>query len=334
VLLAATVVALVWANGPFGDSYTASWYTALPRAAGLPHDARHWVNDALMTVFFFAIGLEVKREITVGELSHPRAAAVPALAALGGAAVPAAVFLAITWGGPAAPGWGIPMATDPAFAVGVLALVARRAASGVRLLVLAAALAGCLLVALARWCGVTAIWPYLPLGAAVWYATLRSGIHPALAGVALALLTPVGLVAGRDLIARLLRVATQLSAFAAVPLFALANAGVRLNASSTAAAFGSQVTWAMLAALVLGKAIGVVGTITLVARSPLGRLPAGITGRHIVGLGLVCGLGFTVALFITGLAYHDPALIDHVRIGILAAAVLCGAAAALMLATG
>jgi NhaA family Na+:H+ antiporter len=199
---------------------------------------------------------------------------------------------------------------------------------------LAAALAGCLLVALARWCGVTAIWPYLPLGAAVWYATLRSGIHPALAGVALALLTPVGLVAGRDLIARLLRVATQLSAFAAVPLFALANAGVRLNASSTAAAFRSQVTWAMLAALVLGKAIGVVGTITLVARSPLGRLPAGITGRHIVGLGLVCGLGFTVALFITGLAYHDPALIDHVRIGILAAAVLCGAAAALVLATG
>jgi NhaA family Na+:H+ antiporter len=139
VLLAATAVALVWANSPLGNSYTALWATTLPHVAGLPYDARHWVDDALMAVFFFAIGLEVKREISVGELSHPRAVAMAALAALGGAAVPSAVFLAITWGSSAAHGWGIPMATDPAFAVGVLAVLARRAPSGVRLLLLAIA---------------------------------------------------------------------------------------------------------------------------------------------------------------------------------------------------
>jgi NhaA family Na+:H+ antiporter len=361
VLLVATAVALLWANSPLADSYSALWETALPHSAGQPHDVRHWVNDALMTVFFFAIGLEVKRELAVGALSHPRAAAVPALAAVGGAVVPALVFLAITWGGPAASGWGIPMATDPAFAVGVLALLVRGAPSGVRLLLLAiatvddvlavvviaagytggldwpwlaAAAVACVVVAVVRRCGVTAIWPYLPLGVAVWYATLRSGVHPTLTGVALALLTPAGLVAGRDLLADLLRWVTPFSVFVAVPVFALANAGVRLDADSIAAAFGSRVTWAVLAALVVGKTVGVVGTIAAVTASRVGRLPDGITPRHLLGLGLVCGLGFTVSLFVTELAYQDPALIAHAKIGVLASALICSAAAALVLATG
>jgi Na+:H+ antiporter, NhaA family len=194
--------------------------------------------------------------------------------------------------------------------------------------------AGCVLVALARRGGITAIWPYLLLGAAVWYGTLRSGVHPTLAGVALALLTPVGLVAGRDLLATLLRRVTPLSVFAAVPVFALANAGVQLDPGSTAAAFGSQVTWAVLAALVVGKTVGVVGTIAAVTVSRLGRLPDGITPRHLLGLGLVCGLGFTVSLFVAELAYHDPTLRAHAKIGVLASAVLCSAAAALVLSTG
>jgi NhaA family Na+:H+ antiporter len=137
VLLAATAVALVWVNSPAGDGYTALWDTRLGwEAAGLRLDARHWVNDALMTVFFFVIGLEIKHELVAGQLAHPRQAAVPALAAIGGAAVPAAVFLALTWGSPAAPGWGVPMATDPAFAVGILALVARHVPAAVRVLLL------------------------------------------------------------------------------------------------------------------------------------------------------------------------------------------------------
>jgi NhaA family Na+:H+ antiporter len=360
VLLAATAVALVWANSPLAGSYAAVWEAPLPHPAGLPHDARHWVNDAVMTVFFFAIGLELKHELAVGALAHPRAAVVPALAAIGGAVIPAAVFLMITWGGPAASGWGIPMATDPAFAVGVLALLARRAPAGVRLLLLAiatvddvvavvviaagytgglawpwlaAAVTGCAMVVLTRRCGVTAIWPYLPLGAAVWYATLRSGVHPTLAGVALALLTPVGLVAGRDVLATLLRRVPPLSVFIAVPVFALANAGVRLDPSSVTTAFGTQVTWAVLAALVVGKTVGVAGTIAVITATRLGRLPDGITPRHVLGLGLVSGLGFTVSLFVTELAYHDPTLTAHAKIGVLASAVFCVVVAAPILAT-
>jgi len=359
VLLVAAVAALIWANSPVEARYAAFWETMLPHPIGLPRDVRHWVDDALMTVFFFAIGLEVKRELAVGALAHPRAAAVPALAAVGGAVVPAVVFLLITWGGPAAAGWGIPMATDPAFAVGVLALLARRAPSGVRLLLLAiatvddvlavvviaagytgraswlwlgAAAAGCGLVVAVRRSGVTAIWPYLLLGAGVWYAMLRSGVHPTLAGVALALLTPVGVVVGRDLLADLLRWATPLSTFVAVPVFALANAGVRLDGESTVAALGSRVAWAVLAALVVGKTVGVVGTIAAVTASGLGRLPDGITYRHILGLGLVCGLGFTVSLFVTELAYPDSTLAAEAKIAVLASAMLCSAAAALVFA--
>jgi NhaA family Na+:H+ antiporter len=323
-------------------------------------DLRHWVNDAVMTVFFFVIGLELKQELVDGELAHPRAAALPVLAAIGGAAVPAAVFLAITWGSPAAHGWGVPMATDPAFAVGVLALLARRVPAAVRLLLLAIAtvddilavvviaigytndlsplwlgltVAGCLLTVLIRRCGVDAIWPYLPVGVGIWYATLQSGVHATLAGVALALLTPAGTIGGRDVLAVLLRRLAPVSAFVAVPLFALTNAGVGLSAESVTSAATDRVTWAVLAGLLLGKFLGITGAIALATRTGLGHLPAAVTGRHIAGLGLLGALGFTVALFITELAYTDPALIDHAKISILAASLIAAATAAIVLAT-
>ena len=233
LLTAATVVALVWVNSPAGNAYTDLWDTTVgPASAGLDLDLRHWINDGLMTVFFFVIGLELKQELVDGELAHPRAAALPVLAAIGGAVVPAGMFLAITWGSPAASGWGVPIATDPAFAVGILALLARRVPATVRLLLLAIntvddvlavaviavgynrhlsltwlgiALAGCLLTVVMRRCRVTAIWPYLPVGGGIWYATLQSGVHPSLAGVALALLTPTGNHGSRDVLAVLLR---------------------------------------------------------------------------------------------------------------------------------
>ncbi|WP_211265600.1 Na+/H+ antiporter NhaA [Actinacidiphila oryziradicis] len=358
-LVAATVAALVWINSPAADAYTTLWDTAVgPASAGMHLDLRHWVNDALMTVFFFVIGLELKQELVDGELAHPRAAALPVLAAVGGALVPAVVFLMVTFGTPAARGWGVPMATDPAFAVGVLALVARRVPPGVRLLLLAiatvddvlavlviaagysgalswpwlaAAVGGCLLVVVLRRLGVSAIWPYLPVGAAVWYATLQSGAHATLAGVALALLTPAGSTGGRDVLAVLLRRLAPVSAFLAVPVFALANAGVPLSADSATAAFADRVTWAILAGLLFGKFAGITGTITLVTRTGLGHLPSGVTSRHVAGLGLLGALGFTVALFVTELAYTEAGLTDHAKIGILAASVIAAAAAALVL---
>jgi NhaA family Na+:H+ antiporter len=360
LLVAATVVALVWANRPFAHVYHTVWEFGVgPAGIGLHMDLRHWVNDGLMVLFFFVIGLELKQELTTGDLAHPRVAALPALAAVGGAVVPAAVFLAVTWGGPAVAGWGVPMATDPAFAVGVLALVARGAPPGVRALLLAiatvddalavaviaigysagihawwllAAVAGFVGVVALRALGVTEVWPYAVVGLLVWYATLQSGVHATIAGVGLALLTPAGVVGGRDVIARLLTRLGPVSSYLVVPIFAVANIGIELSGDAALAAFGSEVTWGVLAGLLLGKMLGIVGTLTLASRIGLGRLPDGVSTRHLFGLGLLGALGFTVALFITELAYTDPVFIQDAKIGILVASTIGAALAAWVLA--
>jgi Na+:H+ antiporter, NhaA family len=359
VLVAATVVALVLVNTPAKVGFEAIWETQVgPGSWGLRLELRHWVNDGLMTVFFFVIGLEIKKEVVTGLLRRPRNAAVPVLAAVGGAVVPAVVFAAVAWGHPAVVGWGIPMATDPAFAIGLLALLARRVPSGVRVLLLAfatvddvlavvviavgytggltwgwlaAAAAGCFAVTLLRRVGVVVKWPYVLLGVLIWYAMLRSGVHATMAGVALALLTPAREVRGRDVLVDLLRIVVPVSAFVAVPLFALANAGVDLTATPLGTAFASRVTWAVVAGLLVGKFLGVAGTITVATATGLGRLPTGVTMRHVAGLGLLGALGFTVALFITDLAYADPIPASHAKVGILAASVVAAAAAALVL---
>jgi NhaA family Na+:H+ antiporter len=360
ILLLATTAALVWANCA-GDSYSSfrAVQFGWPRP-GLRMDAQHWVNDALMTVFFFVIGLELKQELTQGSLAHPRRALVPVIAAIGGAVVPAIMFLAITWGTDAATGWGVPMATDPAFAVGVLALVARRVPTGLRAMLLAiatvddvlavlviafgyahgiawswlgAAAAGCAVVVILRRGGVTAMWPYLPIGVLVWYATLRSGVHATIAGVVLALLTPAGPVAGRRVLDKLLRVAGPVSAFVAVPTFALANAGVPLDPSALGHAAQAKVTWAVVVALLAGKLFGVTGAIAVTIRCKLGRLPADVRPGHVLGLGCIAGLGFTVALFVSDLAYTDATMIEQAKIGIFAASLLAAISGAAVLAT-
>ncbi|MGO4648821.1 Na+/H+ antiporter NhaA [Nocardia sp. 2YAB30] len=357
-LLVATAAALGGLN--FADhSYSTWWSAELGWAdVGLRLDLRHWVNDAVMTVFFFVIGLELKAELTYGRLMQPRRAVVPVVAAVGGAVVPATVFLAMTRGGDAASGWGVPMATDPAFALGVLALVARRTPPGVRTLLLAiatvddalavlviafgyadgiewgwlgSAAAGCLLIVGMRR-AVTSPWPYLPLGAAVWFAILHSGVHATFAGVVLALLTPAGRVAGRRVLDDLLRVLTPISTFVVVPVFALANVGVRLNSATLAAAADSRVMWSVLASLLVGKFVGVAGSVALTTASGFGRLPPDVGTRHVIGLALSAGLGFTVALFVAELAYTDSALTENAKIGVFAASVVAAIAAAATLA--
>lgn len=357
-LLTATAVALVWANSPAASAYTALWDTTLgPAALGLRLDLRDWVTSGVMTVFFFVIGLEIKHELVEGSLARFRPAVVPVLAALGGAVVPALVYTAIAAGSPAAAGWGVPMATDPAFAVGVLALVARRAPHGVRVLLLAlatvddvfavgvitvgysqrlswpwlaAALAGCGVVVLLRVTGVRWIWPYVLVGAGVWWCTLHSGVQATISGVALALLTPARPVAGRAVLRDLLRVLGPISAFVAVPVFALANAGVRFDPRAFEAAATSRVTWAVLAGLLLGKFLGVTGSVALATATGVGRLPAGVRRGHIAGLGLISGLGFTVALFVTDLSFPDDTLAGQAKLGILVASVVAAAAAAVV----
>ncbi|MBA9005205.1 Na+/H+ antiporter NhaA [Thermomonospora cellulosilytica] len=354
LLLAAAVLALGWANSPLSDVYHRLWSLEFGLGAGpvrVTDDLRHWVNDGLMTVFFFVVALEIKRELVTGELRDPRAAALPALAAGGGVVLPALIFLAIVDGGPASAGWGIPMATDIAFAVGVVALLGKRLAAGVRVfllsiaivddviaiaviatfysgplngLSLAVACAGLLLVVLLRRAGVAAVWPYALAGAGIWYFTHQSGVHATIAGVALGLLTPARPFRGREVLRDLEQRLHPLSAFVIIPIFALANAGVDLRGDVLGQAAASRLFWGVAAGLVLGKTLGI-GLVTYIAtRSGVGTLPEGMTFRHVWGVAALAAIGFTVSLFITDLAYTDPTLADLAKIGIFAGSLIGG----------
>jgi Na+:H+ antiporter, NhaA family len=362
LLLAAAAAALVWANSPFGDAYAQVWGYELTLGP-LTEDLQHWVNDGLMTVFFFVVGLEIKRELVVGELQGARAALMPVLGALGGVVLPAVIYLAIAGGGAATSGWGVPMATDIAFAVGVLALVGARASTGAKLLLLAiaivddliaivviavfytedvslawlgAAVAVLLVVAvLRRW--LSSPWAYALPAFVLWFAVFESGVHATLAGVALGLLTPATPVRGRPVMARLVHRWHPVSAYLVIPLFALANAGVDLRGGALSTAFGERVTWAVAVGLVVGKLFGIAGGVLGARALGVGTLPAGMPVRDVWPVAALGGIGFTVALFITDLAFTDQQLIDDAKVGIFTASIaaaLLGAALLRMLSRG
>jgi Na+:H+ antiporter, NhaA family len=396
VLLAATVVALLWVNLPTGDTYESLWRTQLRFSLGgfeLAEDLRHWVNDALMTVFFFVVGLEIKRELVLGELNSVRKAALPALAAVGGMVVPAGIYLLLNADGPARIGWGIPMATDIAFAVGVLALLSDRVPSGLKVFLLSLAIVddlGAIIVIAVFYAGgihvgwltsaaaalvvililrhLRVFWVpvYVVLGSIVWLATFESGVHATIAGVVLGLLTPAHPTDQRGLAdvfehasalseetdAESLR-ATVLQAqevvsvaerlehslhpwtsYVIIPLFALANAGLIVSLDALREAASSRVTLGIVAGLVLGKLVGVSGMSLLAIRLRLGEAPDGVGWRHLVGGAAVAGVGFTVSLFIAGLAFPDPNLARAAKMGILAGSLIAGSVGAAVLGTG
>ena len=355
VLFAAAVVALVWANSPAGGAYEDLWEVTLWL------DLRHWVNDGAMALFFFVVGLEIKREVACGELSDRRAAALPAIAALGGVLLPIAVFVAIVAGGDGAGGWAIPAATDIAFAVGVLALLGDRVSPGLRLFLLTvaivddivaitiiavfyahslslawlvAAVAALAVVVALRAAGVRAVWVYAAVGVAAWLAVHESGVHATIAGVALGLLTPAGRDDdGRNVLEELEHRLHPLSAFVVVPLFALANAGVDLGGGVLGNALGSRLTWAVAVALVAGKLAGVFGSTTLALRVRAGTLPEGVTRREVAGASALAGIGFTVSLFIASLAFDDAELVDAAKVGIFLGSLVAGILGTVVLRT-
>ncbi|HEU4868161.1 MAG TPA: Na+/H+ antiporter NhaA [Actinomycetota bacterium] len=393
VLLVATVAALGLANSPLAEGFEKIWQTELRLSVGafeLTEDLRHFVNDALMAVFFFVVGLEIKREIVLGELSDRRKAALPAIAALGGMVVPAAVYLLFNAGGPGSAGWGIPMATDIAFAVGVLALLGSRVPSGLKVFLLSLAIVddigailviavfyshgfqlGWLIGALVLLAGIVVLrrlkvtWTplYVLVGAGVWFATFESGIHATIAGVALGLLTPArpadprgykdvyretGLLEEQPDAQSLRAVSLQATevvsvaerleyllhpwtSYAVIPLFALANAGVRLSLDTLGDAMSSPVALGIAAGLVLGKIVGISSAAWIAVKLNLGRLPAGVSWRVILGGSAVAGIGFTVSLFIAGLAFTESQLVDEAKIGVLVASVVAGTLGALLL---
>ncbi|TPI28527.1 Na+/H+ antiporter NhaA [Mesorhizobium sp. B3-2-1] len=362
ILMAAAALALIVANSPLAETY----FSVLHAYLG-PLSVSHWVNDGLMAVFFLLVGLEIKREMLDGQLSTWPRRVLPGIAAAGGMVVPALVYVAVNSNNPAAlSGWAIPTATDIAFALGVLSLLGSRVpaslkvfltalaiiddlgaviiiaifyTSGLSLAYLGAAFAVIAALVVLNRMRVMTLVPYLVLGAVLWVLVLKSGVHATLAGVALALTIPLERSAGigHDLdhspLHRLEHSLHKLVAFIVVPIFGFANAGVSLAGLSVSALI-EPLTLGVAAGLVVGKLVGVFGSSALAIRLGLADLPAHAGWSHMIGISLLCGIGFTMSLFIGLLAFaSDVALQDAVKVGILAGsfvAALLGAAVLLM----
>ena len=370
LLLIATTAALVWVNSGWGEGYHSFWHTEIELAVGtwhLPHmSLEHFVNDALMALFFFVVGLEIKRELVTGDLSSMRAAALPAIGAAGGMVVPALLYFVFNTAGEASRGWGIPMATDIAFAVGIVALLGSRVSPKIKLFLLTlaivddigaiaviaifytsdlsttwllTALVGLIVVWVLQKIRVWAIPVYAVLGIFIWYATLESGVHATIAGVALGLLTPARPLLGqRDaqqivdalpsdanvaevrhasflaqesvpLTERLEELLHPFTAFMIIPIFALANAGIVLSGDTISDAAASNVTLGIIAGLVIGKPLGIALFTWVAARFGF-ALPEGVNWPQFVGMGLAAGIGFTVSIFVGNLAFDDPAITE------------------------
>ncbi len=391
VLLVATVIALVLANSPLSEGYLAIWKSHFRFAIGsfsMDHSLQHWINDGLMAIFFFIVGLEVKREIALGELRELRKAALPIAAAIGGMVFPAGIYLLLQSGEPAQNGWGIPMATDIAFVVGCMAVLGSRMPSSLRVLLLSLAMAddiGAILViaiaytesidyqalamgvigigavaGLAR-LGVRRIPVYVVLGGIVWLGFHESGIHATIAGVILGLMTPTDPYVSEKGFAKVLARAQETfdggkwserdhrtdkvrhfqwltretlspleylehslhpwSSFVIVPIFALANAGVPFAISD----FADSVALAAAAGLVIGKPLGIFVVSLLAVKLGLASLPDGVTWPILISAGALAGIGFTMSIFIAGLAL-DGAALDVAKVGVLAGSVIAAVA--------
>jgi Na+/H+ antiporter NhaA len=381
LLLAFTIAAILWANSPWADSYWALLDTHVGFTFGdhaFEVTVKHLINDGLMTFFFFIVGLEVTSEFAIGELTDRARAAVPVVAAFAGLAMPAVIFLLFNASGENAQAWGVVISTDTAFLIGALAIIKPKYPARLRIFLLTLAVVddiGALAVIALFYSGRIDVVPlaisvalivaialvrfmpaargpaYAALGVALWIALSMAGIHPTLAGVALALLIPVftperhqveqvvdmirafrqspnsqyaraatrGLRESISINERLQADVGPYVSFVVLPLFALANAGVRLDAVSVTAALRSPLTWGIVAGLVLGKLIGITGATWIMARTGLGQLAPGLTLRRIAGGAALSGIGFTISLFIVDIAITDPVRQDQARIGVLLA---------------
>lgn len=355
LLMAVTVLALAVANSPLAPLYFASLHATIGGLSLL-----HWINDGLMALFFLLVGLEIRRELGEGELSTWPRRILPGLAALGGMAVPALIYVLFNRGGgpggEALQGWAIPTATDIAFSLGVLALFGTRVPAALKVFLTALAiiddLLAVLIIALVYGSGlsmiwlaaalfvvlvlfglsrarVAVLWPYLLLGLLLWACVLKSGIHATLAGVILAFVMPAQ-SAPNSPSAALEHGLAKWVAFAIVPVFAFANAGVSL-AGLGLAILVQPVTLGVAAGLFLGKQIGIFGITWAAVRLGWAQLPPDISWRALYGVSLLCGIGFTISLFIGALAFGDPGLQDAAKLGVLAGSLLSGLAGMLVL---
>lgn len=389
-LLAAAILALLWANSPWHESYHHVWEMELTLSR-LRLPVHEWINDALMAIFFFLVGMEIKHEIVHGELADVRRAALPVFGALGGMIVPALLFFGINYAHPGQHGWGVPMATDIAFSLGVLGMV-KGVPSDLKIFLLSLAIAddiGAILVIAVFYSGsldlgalfagliilaviflllklgITRPVTYFILGVGFWVAILRSGIHATIAGVILGFMVPTTAALSltdfqdiasdmaksfRDAMARgdvqgaknllgsfdallnstesaserLTRILNDWVSFLVLPLFALANAGVTFSADAWRELLTSRIAWGVVVGLVVGKPLGVVGFARLAVRVGLAQLPNGVSWKQIRAVGLLAGIGFTVSIFISSLAFDEPLQLMDAKTAVLGASVLAG----------
>lgn len=356
LILAAVALALLVVNSPLSQYYESFWHTTLSIGLGqwaLSLDLRHWVNDGLMTLFFLVVGLELKRELVAGELRDRRTALLPMCAAVGGMAVPALLYFAVNTTDPSTSGWAIPMATDIAIAVGVLALAGKGLPSSIRLFLLTLAIvddiAAVIVIALFYSSNINAfmllgavalslvsiillrrqmlsLGLFVAMSSALWILVNASGVHPGITGALIGMLAPLSVPRPhkKSIAERLERFAIPVSTFIAVPLFAFANAGVVLSFDSLQGESTSTVALGIILGLVVGKVAGIFGATWLLVRLGVSRLPSGSSWRHILGVGALAGIGFTVSIFVTELAFTDQQLVSAAKISIFVASLLSG----------
>ncbi len=360
VLMAVALLAIITANSPLAEDY----FHILHVYIG-PLSLQHWINDALMAVFFLMVGLEIKREMLDGQLSSWSRRVLPGAAAAGGMVFPALFYVLLNRDNPAAlQGWAIPTATDIAFALGVLSLFGSRVPTSLKIFLAALAIIDDLgavvviavfytadlnlvaLIGAALFWGnlfifnrmkVKVLWPYLVLGAVLWVLVFASGVHATLAGVMLALTIPLKLTPGtpeatpdESPLHRLEHALHKPVSFIIVPIFGFANAGVSLSGLSLSV-FTEPLTMGVAGGLFFGKLIGVFGVVAVLVKLGLAQLPAQASWGQVAGTALLCGIGFTMSLFIGLLAFNDPAVQDHVKIGILMGSLVSGLSGALIL---
>ena len=395
VLLVAAASALGWANSPWSDSYFDFWRIDIAfdiHIFAISQSLEHLVNEGLMAVFFFVVGLEIKRELLHGELSSRKKAALPVVAAAGGMAIPALIYLLFNSSGDGVVGWGVPMATDIAFALSILALLGRRIPPELRVFLLGLAVVDDLgaIAIIATFYTETINWTNLGLGIAMfvviagfmrmgarslgfylilcivmWQFFLESGVHATLVGVLVAAIIPSEPYLRRreyaDAVDELLHdfrlamanddeekaqtIVEQIEtlsrgtegpmerlesmvhpwvSFVVLPVFALANAGIVFTPETLSEAWASPITLGVVVALLAGNPLGILGMAWLAVRLRVGQLPSAVTWRHVLGAGFLAGIGFTVAIFISGIAFDDPALVGQAKMGIFAASLMAG----------
>lgn len=408
LLMITTIIALIWANSPYYQSYEHFIHLPIGLKLGpmfVEKTLHHWVNDGLMVIFFFVVGLEIKREMVVGELSSPKKAALPMFAAIGGMVVPALIYTMINYGDVGQHGWGIPMATDIAFAVGLLTLFSKRAPFALKIFLLALAIVDDLgavlviaffytdeisryalmfaggfigLIYIMRIAGIRQPLPYLIVSLFVWAGILKSGVHATIAGVIIGLLTPIEPLYPLKEVSRKFKellgflsdesekirsTDTSLSheaekrleemhhyvfeaksplersihalhpwvTYVIMPVFALVNAGVRIEGVNFSGFISNPISLGIIGGLFIGKPLGVLVASYAAVKLKIAELPQGVTWRHLFAVGCLAGVGFTMALFISLLALKSPELEVYSKLGILAASVLSGAAGIILL---